>query len=218
MNMADEYTDLRYVIDEAVERKPNFQEKGIMFLDMQPVFMDWYLMDKVDKWAAARVRAFEMETGKHIYGVVSPEARGFILGTRLAKELDSPYGHLTGSYLDFVPVRKEGKSPPPVASVVVQREYLAPIKLEVKMGLIKKGKHYAGDDDVLATADTARGCADLVEGQEGNIGLFCVVAELVPLEGRSKLERRGIKVESLLKYVESKELIDGVKNWKLSNL
>lgn len=99
--------------------------------------------------------------------VVAVEARGFVLATALT---------CTNSKLGLVLVRKPGK----LAGEVVQSasfdlEYRAGEKLEMNRGVILPGEHVLVVDDVLATGNTARQAAQLVQ-QVGGVVDGVVVA------------------------------------------
>jgi adenine phosphoribosyltransferase len=74
------------------------------------------------------------------------ESRGFILGAALALRRGK----------GFVPIRKQGKLPPPVVDVSYDLEYGSGV-LEMQRG---EGRLFLVDD-VLATGGTMTGAADL---------------------------------------------------------
>lgn len=126
--------------------------------------------------AAESLAMVARELGEFAF-VVSPEARGFILGPMLAREIDA----------GFIPVRKPDKLPPPVQRHEYELEYGLD-SLEIQ----EHGLEGAGPvliyDDVLATGGTANATARLVEKLGGTPSGFAFLLELAVLGGRAVLE------------------------------
>src|SRR5580658_3913840 len=130
-------TDLRAAIVDV----PDFPQQGILFRDISPL---------LKSHLAATIRALdglltETEWGG-IDAVAGIESRGFILGAALALQRGR----------GFVPVRKQGKLPPPVVEMAYDLEYGSGV-LEMQRG---RGRLLL-IDDVLATGGTMTGAADL---------------------------------------------------------
>ena len=119
--------------------------------------------------------------------VIAAEARGFLLGPAVARELGA----------GFVLARKPGKLP----WETVRAEYLLEYgsdALELHSDAIAEGARVLVHDDLLATGGTARALCSLVE-QSGGTVLGCVfLIELGFLPGRTRLE--GYDVHALLEY------------------
>jgi adenine phosphoribosyltransferase len=130
-------TDLKRYI----RNVPDFPRPGILFRDIAPLLRD-HFADAI----AALSGLLNTEQWRQIDAVAGIESRGFILGAALALH------HGKG----FVPIRKQGKLPPPVVSAPYQLEYGAGI-LEMQQG---SGRLLLVDD-VLATGGTLRAAADL---------------------------------------------------------
>ena len=125
---------------------PDFPKPGIVFKDITPLLLDpAALSDAVAglaEWAGPR----------DVRYVVAAEARGFILGAALARELGA----------GFVPARKPGKLPHQTVSAEYILEYGIDA-LEVHSDAFAHGARVLVHDDLLATGGTARAVCDLVE-------------------------------------------------------
>jgi len=74
---------------------PGFPSPGIVFKDITPLLLDPRALDLAVAGLADLVRGLELDY------IVAAEARGFILGAALARELG----------VGFIPARKPGKLP-----------------------------------------------------------------------------------------------------------
>ena len=119
--------------------------------------------------------------------VVAAEARGFIFGAALARELEA----------GFVPARKPGKLPAEVVTAEYILEYGIDA-LEMHADALAHGARVLIHDDLLATGGTARALAELVQGLGGVVVGCAFVVELGFLDGRRRLE--GFDVLSLVRY------------------
>ena len=119
--------------------------------------------------------------------VVAAEARGFILGGALARQLGA----------GFVPARKPGKLPHETLRVEYGLEYGID-SLEVHIDALASGARVLLHDDLLATGGTARAVCDLVTRLGGTI-VGCVFrVELNYLAGRER--RAPYPVDALISY------------------
>jgi adenine phosphoribosyltransferase len=126
----------RHVVD-----VPDFPRAGILFRDIAPL-----LRTHFDAVLEAMDRLFSEQEWQHIDALAGIEARGFVLAAGLAGRRGK----------GFVPIRKQGKLPPPVVSAAYALEYGNAV-LEVQSG----GGRLALIDDVLATGGTMRAAAEL---------------------------------------------------------
>lgn len=172
-------TDLRSLVRDI----PDFPTPGIVFKDITPIMADAVAFDHAISSIASDVRA---RLGA-VDIVIAAEARGFLLGPAVARELGA----------GFVLARKPGKLP----WETVRAEYLLEYgsdALELHSDAITEGARVLVHDDLLATGGTARALCSLVE-QLGGTVLGCVfLIELAFLGGRGKLE--GYDVHALLAY------------------
>jgi adenine phosphoribosyltransferase len=152
---------------------PDFPTPGILFRDITP------LLASPQAFAAAVEAMVDPFRGADATKVVGIEARGFMFGAAIARELG----------LGFVPARKPGKLPGKTEKIAYGLEYGAD-GLEIHADAFARGESALIVDDVLATGGTSAAAAELVERLGARvIGLvFCI--ELADLNGRSRLSGR----------------------------
>ena len=169
--------DLRALIRDI----PDFPKPGIAFKDITPLLLDPYAIDTAVEGIA------EWAGSKGIDFVVAAEARGFILGAAIARELGA----------GFVPARKPGKLPHDVVTAEYILEYGIDV-LEMHADALAHGARVLIHDDLLATGGTARALAELVEGLGATVVGCAFLVELTFLDGRRRLE--GFDVHALVTY------------------
>jgi adenine phosphoribosyltransferase len=168
--------DLRALIREI----PDFPKPGIGFKDITPVLADPAGLD-------AAVTGLAELSPRDVDVVVGAEARGFLLGPALARELGA----------GFVLARKPGKLP----SDTIAAEYILEYgvdALEMHADALAHGARVLVHDDLLATGGTARALAELVQGTGAEIVGCGFLVELAFLGGRERLE--GFDVHALVSY------------------
>jgi adenine phosphoribosyltransferase len=151
---------------------PDWPNDGVVFRDLNPIYRDPALMAD----AAQTLALVARELGEFSF-VVAPEARGFILGPMLAREIGA----------GFIPVRKPDKLPPPVRTHEYELEYGLD-SLEIQSHPLAGAGPVLIYDDVLATGGTATATARLVEALDGTPAAFAFLLELAALGGRAALE------------------------------
>ena len=160
---------------------PDFPEPGIVFRDITPLLADPAALAFA---VAGLTRPFAQENVDAVAGI---EARGFIFGALVARELSVP----------FVPIRKAGKLPYRTLSENYALEYGVDT-LEMHTDAIARGARVLVVDDLIATGGTAEATCKLIEGVGGEVAGCCFVIELDGLDGRKRLA--GRRVHSLLRY------------------
>jgi adenine phosphoribosyltransferase len=174
--------DLRALVREI----PDFPRPGILFRDITPLLLD---PDGLDA-AVAGLAAAVAEGGDGVVDfVVAAEARGFILGAALAREL----------HAGFVPARKPGKLPADTVTAEYALEYGLDA-LEVHADALADGARVLVHDDLLATGGTAGALCELVSSLGGNVVGCSFLIELVALGGRARLAPHP--VSSLIRFEE----------------
>lgn len=160
---------------------PDFPKPGILFRDITP------LLASPEAFQAAVVAMAEPFRGTRLDRVVGIEARGFMFGAAIARELR----------LGFVPVRKPGKLPGRTEKIAYGLEYGSDA-LEMHADAFAAGETALVVDDVLATGGTAKAAASLVERIGGKVcGIACLI-ELGFLKGRDQLQ--GYELFTLIEY------------------
>ena len=143
----------RHIVD-----VPNFPRPGILFRDITPL-LRMHFQAAID----ALERLVDAESWSGIDAVAGIESRGFILAAALA----------TRRGKGFVPIRKQGKLPPPV----VDRQYT----LEYGTGTLEMQRG-SGQlllvDDVLATGGTMRAAAELCALAGYEVGALVALIDL----------------------------------------
>jgi adenine phosphoribosyltransferase len=164
-----------------VREVPDWPEPGVGFKDISPLLRDPEALEQTISELAGWTRDQEPDV------VLGAEARGFILGAAIAK--DVPCG--------FVPARRPGKLPPETVSATYALEY-GQNALELNADAIGDGARVVIHDDVLATGGTVEAIAGLVEHLGGEVVGVNFVIELTFLGGRERLN--GYPLYSLLQY------------------
>ena len=169
--------DLRTLIRDI----PDFPKPGIVFKDITPVLADASALDEAVTGLAALARPHAPEV------VIGAEARGFLLGPALARELGA----------GFVLARKPGKLPHETVSAEYDLEY-GKDSLELHSDAVAEGARVLVHDDLLATGGTAKALCELVELVGGKVVACGFLIELGFLGGRQRLS--GYDVESVITY------------------
>ena len=152
---------------------PDFPSPGILFRDVTP------LLASPEAFAAAARAMAEPFRAARPEKVLGIEARGFLFGTMLARELN----------IGIVPARKPGKLPRATESVSYGLEY-GKDSLEMHSDSFRGGERVLIVDDVLATGGTAKAAADLAERLGAQVIGVSVFIELGALGGRARLAGR----------------------------
>ena len=166
---------------EKIREVPDWPQPGVGFKDVTPLLADpkalRYAIDQLAEWGREKKPDL----------VLGAEARGFILGAAIAREIG------TG----FVPARRPGKLPPETVSATYQLEY-GTNALELHPDLIPHGSRVLIHDDVLATGGTVEAIGGLVESLGATVVGVCFIIELTFLNGRERLSKYDL--HALIEY------------------
>lgn len=141
---AAELASTKIGLYDALRRFVDFPVKGIVFIDIMPIFRD-------PAAHASLLRALELQAlhfpapaaganAPWVDIVVGLDARGFLFGTGLALRLGA----------GFAPVRKQGKLPGPCVTASYEKEYGADY-FQIQEDAIKPGQKVLIVDDIIAT-------------------------------------------------------------------
>ena len=162
---------------------PDFPKPGIVFKDITPLLLDARAYDHAVGALAEYARPLDVDV------VLAAEARGFIFGGALARELG----------VGFAPARKRGKLPSETISAEYALEYGIDV-LEIHADALASGDRVLVHDDLLATGGTTRAKIELIERLGATVVGCAYVIELAFLGGREALA--GYDVHALVAYDE----------------
>ena len=170
------HDDLRSMVRAVTD----FPIPGVTFRDLTPLMADPAALCRAASALADPFRA------ARIARVAGIEARGFIFGALVARELAA----------GFVPLRKPGKLPAGVEAVSYALEY-GTASLEIHRDALPAGARVLLVDDVLATGGTAAAAVELLARVGGVVAGTAFLLELPSLLGRARLA--GCAVHSVLR-------------------
>lgn len=160
---------------------PGFPQPGIVFKDITPLLADAEALSAAVSGLADLARPFQPDV------VLGAEARGFLLGPALARELGC----------GFVLARKPGKLPHDTVRAEYDLEY-GTDALELHADAVAPGSRVLVHDDLLATGGTARALCELVEITGAQVAGCVFLIELGFLGGAARLAPHAC--EALLRY------------------
>jgi len=154
---------------------PDFPTAGILFRDITPLLAS---PEAFSHAVVAMADPFRKDRPQKVLGI---EARGFMFGAALARELG----------VGFVPARKPGKLPRRTERIGYGLEY-GKDQLEIHADAFSPGERVLVADDVLATGGTASAAVALAERLGAHVLGLTFFIELEALSGRSRLADRRI--------------------------
>jgi len=162
---------------------PDFPKPGIVFRDITPLLASAAGLDATVRALVDVARDLRLDT------VIGPEARGFLFGPAIARELGA----------GFALARKPGMLPHETVSAEYELEY-GTDSLELHADAISPGSRVLVHDDLLATGGTASALCELVAQLGGEVVGCAFVIELAFLGGRARLAPHD--VHALIRYEE----------------
>lgn len=160
---------------------PGFPRPGIVFKDITPLMADAAALDEAVAALAELARPLTPDL------VIGAEARGFLLGPALARELGC----------GFVLARKPGKLPHTTVRAEYELEYGADA-LELHADAVSPGHRVLVHDDLLATGGTAAALCELAAATGATVAGCVFLIELAFLGGAARLGSRPVR--SVLRY------------------
>ena len=162
---------------------PHWPKHGVMFRDITTLLKDAKAFNYVIDRLCERYK--NMDIGL----VAGIESRGFIIGGAIAHRL----------HKGFIPIRKEGKLPHKTEKESYDLEY-GMATVEVHVDAIPKGSKVLVIDDLAATGGTLIASINLIKKLGGEVVECAVIIELPDLHGREKIEEKGYKLFSMVKF------------------
>ena len=172
------YDDLKAL----VRTIPDFPRPGIQFRDVTTLLLD----ARGFGMAVERLAATVVDKPDLIAAI---EARGFILGTALARELGC----------GLLLIRKDGKLPGATIAEDYALEYGSD-RLTMHVDACAPGARVLLADDLIATGGTALAAARLVRRAGGEVAGARFLIDLPALGGAEALRAEGVDVVSLLEF------------------
>ena len=170
-------------IKAAIRTVPDWPEPGVQFRDITTALQDRTVFRKL---IDAFVHRYH---GQEIDAIAAVDARGFILGSPLAYELNA----------SFVPVRKKGKLPFETLVEDYTLEY-GTASVELHQDAFKPGDRVVLVDDLIATGGTMLAGARLIQRIGAEIVEVAAMVDLPDLGGSRKLREDGLSVYTVCEF------------------
>jgi adenine phosphoribosyltransferase len=162
---------------------PDYPKPGILFRDITTLISDAEGFSASIQLMREAVEPYQPSL---IAGI---EARGFIFGAALAKEMG----------LGFVPIRKKDKLPGRTIGISYALEY-GQDRIEIHADAVGPGDRIALIDDLIATGGTAVAATRLLRGTGAEVPVAAFLVDLPDLGGAAALAAEGLAVEALLRF------------------
>ncbi len=179
-------TDPVDYICSTIRSVPDWPKPGITFRDITPVLQD--------------PRSFRVLVDMFVYRymrqrldlVAGVDARGFILGSVLAYELN----------LGFVPVRKKGKLPFQTVAEEYTLEYGNAV-VEMHTDAVRPGQRVVLIDDLIATGGTMMAAIKLLQRLGANVVEAAAIIDLPELGGSKVVRDTGLPLYTVCSFSEA---------------
>ena len=162
---------------------PDWPKPGVMFRDITPVLQDPRCFRALIDIFVYRYMRTRLDL------VAGVDARGFILGSVIAYELN----------LGFVPIRKKGKLPFDTVGEDYELEY-GQASVEIHTDAVKPGQRVLLVDDLIATGGTLLAASRLLHRLGANVVEAAAIIDLPDLGGSKVVRESGLPVFSLFEY------------------
>ena len=162
---------------------PDHPKPGIQFRDITTLLKDPVGLGLAVDGLAEAFRSVAIDK------VAGIEARGFILGAAVAKELGA----------GFVPLRKPGKLPGETVGHDYELEY-GTDRIEVHVDAVVQGERVLLIDDLVATGGTCEAALTVLSTLGAEVVGVGVVIDLPDVGGRERLEALGHKLVALCAF------------------
>lgn len=170
-------------IKAAIRTVPDWPQPGVEFRDITTALQDRTVFRML---IDAFVHRYH---GQSIDAIAAVDARGFIIGSALAYELNA----------SFVPVRKKGKLPFDTLVEDYELEY-GTASVELHRDAFHPQDRVVLVDDLVATGGTMLAAASLIERIGAEIVEAAAMVDLPDLGGSRKLRERGLAVFTVCEF------------------
>ena len=161
----------------------DFPKPGVIFRDITPLYQSPRAMRVIADTFIERYVEVEFS---HIGAM---DARGFLIGSVLAHQLNKP----------LILFRKQGKLPADVLAEGYQTEY-GEAFLEVHADSLCEGDSLLIVDDLIATGGTLIAAANLVRRMGAQVFEAAAIIDLPELGGSQRLQDLGVPTFSLTEF------------------
>ncbi len=172
-----------FAIKTLIRPVPDFPKPGVVFRDITPLLQSPKALRMV---ADSLIQRYVESDFSHVGAL---DARGFIIGSIIAYELNRP----------LILFRKKGKLPADVLAASYRTEY-GDAYLEVHADSLCEGDSVLLMDDLIATGGTLVAAAQLVRRMGAQIHEAAAIIDLPELGGSRKLQDMGIPTFTLTAF------------------
>ena len=180
---AETRLEVNVPIKSLIRTIPDYPKPGIQFRDITTLLEDPIGLRITVEGLAAPHKDMQIDK------VAGIEARGFILGSAVAVNLEA----------GFVLVRKAGKLPGETIGQDYDLEY-GTDRVEIHTDAIKQGERVLLVDDLVATGGTAAAAVQVIEQSGGEIVGVAFVIDLPDLGGSKRIAAHGLMVTTLCSF------------------
>ena len=170
-------------LEKAIRSIPNYPKKGILFRDITS------LLENKKAFNFTIKKMLTISKKLKFTKIAAIESRGFVFASVLCFLLNKP----------LVLLRKKNKLPGKTYSQKFKLEYGYDV-IEIHKNSLNKNDKVLIIDDLIATGGTALAAAKLVEKTKSKVAGFIFLIDLFDLPGNKKLQNKGYKTFSLIKF------------------
>lgn len=157
-----------------IRTQKDYPIEGIEFIDITPLVLQKETLSEIISKLVNEIK------NKEVDYIVAPEARGFLFGVPVAKELN----------IGCIPVRKKGKLPPTAVEkkFEYEKEYGKDIlELPKLVDESYEGKKFYIIDDIYATGNTIKAIKETIEELGGQVVGEGVVMKILGLSKQKNI-------------------------------
>lgn len=170
-------------IQSLIRTIPDYPKTGIPFRDITTLLQD------ANGFAETIHQLSEVAHTYQVDVIAGIEARGFIIGAALAKQMG----------VGFVPIRKAGKLPAETISQTYALEY-GEDQLELHIDAIEAKSKVLLVDDLIATGGTAIAAIQLIRQLQAEVSAAAFVIDLPDLGGMQRLTDLAVPCHALCAF------------------